>query len=331
MLFARYSFLILSTLLMPLVTIAADDSERGRLPDGRAFRTDEQGNQLVDYIAELELSVEALNRQMRGLEDENRQKQGLIDRLQSSGAKDTALQERNLGETSNSVSKVNLKESCKPCDCTAQIASVRCPESNCSTEVKLCEEKLEDARIDKQIIAQREAELSALKNNLNELEAKLVSANEEKSKAQQELQTASENAIRVRNETEQREKELREKEALVKASVKLDSESSAQVATTSNAALSQSRIQAVDILRGRMVSDLNSLQGLIAHRDRMIRDSGRSIPNASETRNAVAALRNSIATASKVHELSTIRAEINSLRGKVQEEIALIKRQQKIR
>lgn len=44
--------------------------DRGRLPDGRAFRTDAEGTQLVDYIAELELSVEALNRRVQGLEGE---------------------------------------------------------------------------------------------------------------------------------------------------------------------------------------------------------------------------------------------------------------------
>jgi len=41
---------------------------RGRLPDGRAFRTDAQGVQLTDYIAELELSVEALNKKILELE-----------------------------------------------------------------------------------------------------------------------------------------------------------------------------------------------------------------------------------------------------------------------
>jgi hypothetical protein len=60
--------------------VGAEDS-RGRLPDGRAFRTDEQGNQLVDYIAELEVNAEALQRRVHGLEDELADKQRIIERL----------------------------------------------------------------------------------------------------------------------------------------------------------------------------------------------------------------------------------------------------------
>lgn len=43
--------------------------ERGRLPDGRAFRTDADGNQVIDYIAELETTVDALTQQVIALED----------------------------------------------------------------------------------------------------------------------------------------------------------------------------------------------------------------------------------------------------------------------
>ncbi|GEM_PF-5560052 len=43
--------------------------ERGRLPDGRAFRTDADGNQVIDYIAELETTVDALTEQVIALED----------------------------------------------------------------------------------------------------------------------------------------------------------------------------------------------------------------------------------------------------------------------
>lgn len=48
---------------------------RGRLPDGRAFRTDVEGNQLVDYIAELEVGIETLNRQLESAQEELRDKE----------------------------------------------------------------------------------------------------------------------------------------------------------------------------------------------------------------------------------------------------------------
>lgn len=57
--------------------VLADDaqSERGRLPDGRAFRTDQEGNQLVDYIAELELEKEGLEGRIFKLQDQVREAQ----------------------------------------------------------------------------------------------------------------------------------------------------------------------------------------------------------------------------------------------------------------
>jgi hypothetical protein len=63
-----------------------EDPLRGRLPDGRAFRTDGGGNQIVDYIAELELTVEQLNRRVHGLEDEVLEKRELLTRLNKGDA-----------------------------------------------------------------------------------------------------------------------------------------------------------------------------------------------------------------------------------------------------
>lgn len=62
--------------LVSMASVHADDygavgPERGRLPDGRAFRTDADGAQLVDYIAELEINILELNRKILSLEDEN--------------------------------------------------------------------------------------------------------------------------------------------------------------------------------------------------------------------------------------------------------------------
>lgn len=53
--------------------------ERGRLPDGRAYRVDDQGNEIVDYIAELEMEMEGLRRRVHGLEDELQEKQRRLD------------------------------------------------------------------------------------------------------------------------------------------------------------------------------------------------------------------------------------------------------------
>lgn len=62
-------FFILSlTLFVPKAF--SEDAERGRLADGRAYRTDVEGNQIIDYVAELELENMALRRRIGGLETE---------------------------------------------------------------------------------------------------------------------------------------------------------------------------------------------------------------------------------------------------------------------
>jgi len=91
---ASVLFLVIFSMFLP-VTISADEL-RGRLPDGRAYRTDSDGTQLVDYIAELELSIEALNRRVHGLEYELEERDKRIGRLQRSGAREAAVQERDL-------------------------------------------------------------------------------------------------------------------------------------------------------------------------------------------------------------------------------------------
>lgn len=60
--------------------VVATDQTRGRLADGRAFRVDAKGNEIVDYVAELEIAVDGLERRVRGLEQEITEKKAIIDR-----------------------------------------------------------------------------------------------------------------------------------------------------------------------------------------------------------------------------------------------------------
>ncbi|MBL7663104.1 hypothetical protein JNK13_10180 [bacterium] len=54
-----------------LVSLAYADTKptRGRYPDGKAYRTDTAGYQLTDHIAELEVTIDDLNKQLNELED----------------------------------------------------------------------------------------------------------------------------------------------------------------------------------------------------------------------------------------------------------------------
>ncbi len=90
--------LVLSIFLLSNLpaTALAEDPARGVLPDGRAYRTDENGNQLVDYIAELELSVESLERRAGGLEDDVRIREQEIEALKKGVCSPGDIKEVNL-------------------------------------------------------------------------------------------------------------------------------------------------------------------------------------------------------------------------------------------
>ena len=77
------------------VLLSAQDT-RGRLPDGRAYRTDAEGNEIVDYIAELEVLNEALNRRIQGLEGELEQKRAALERVTGGADAELPLRERSL-------------------------------------------------------------------------------------------------------------------------------------------------------------------------------------------------------------------------------------------
>lgn len=76
--------------------MAEDEPLRGRLPDGRAYRTDAQGVRIIDYIAELELSVEDLSRQIQDLESELERRGGRRSQGADVEKKDGALVEKDI-------------------------------------------------------------------------------------------------------------------------------------------------------------------------------------------------------------------------------------------
>ena len=104
-------------------TDQTDETPRGRLSDGRAFRTDQEGNQLVDYIAELEVNLDTAQRQVVALQDQIGDKQRRIDRLEVGKPADSVVNEKDLSVGSSPVkqsitttgfSAENLKEACAP-------------------------------------------------------------------------------------------------------------------------------------------------------------------------------------------------------------------------
>lgn len=278
---------ILFSLVLTLSYVQAEDGERGRLPDGRAFRTDSDGTQLVDYIAELELQVETLTRQVHGLEDESQARQAVIDRLRAGGAESPQLRETDLTRKNPAPAtpcepKIVERVVEKVIETKAPCLPSACPECDDSPDCNLMIEqaKLEQSRADQAIIEDKEKEIAALKTQLSEVVARQGSTIVSESRA-----------IR---------------------------------------AVSPVRQKAVESLRNTMLRDLKSLEDLLAYRDKLLARMNRS------GREVIAEVpvketRLQLETAESVAELSRIRQRMNEMRGKVQKEIAIYKRELKIR
>lgn len=152
-----------ATLLCVAVeAVAQDEPERGRLPDGRAFRTDSDGNQLVDYIAELEMNLDGLNRRLAGLEGELERKNTELTRFEKGDPVSPQLAERTIvGKESHhsvvpgpfqSVEKT-AAQSCPPApkcpDVSRVSVAAECPAvaaCDCSEKVRVADESYEKAK-----------------------------------------------------------------------------------------------------------------------------------------------------------------------------------------
>ncbi len=96
-----YQFLsILCLLFVALPQASAEGPEKkfGRLADGRAYRVDSSGFRLVDQVAELEVTVDELRRQLEASQNEIKDQARTISRLKGGESIDSGLevQEKNL-------------------------------------------------------------------------------------------------------------------------------------------------------------------------------------------------------------------------------------------
>lgn len=94
---------LLSVLLCSVNLFAVDPPQRGILVDGTPFRTDSEGNQIIDYVAQLEHSVDHLKQKVYSFELEVENDKLLIERLRADGpdckktyAGKPTLEEKNL-------------------------------------------------------------------------------------------------------------------------------------------------------------------------------------------------------------------------------------------
>ena len=298
---------ILFVFLFFIPVLHAEEAERGRLPDGRAFRTGVDGTQLVDYIAELEVSVESLNRQVQGLEDENKEKQAVIDRLRGGGEFKPTLQERDLGARTHQAASRAPVQPQLPCEpkvvetVVEKIVEkpVSCPQVSCPAPADTvdCGTVVAKARQDEAQLFQNT--INRQNQEIEELRGALSKASTEARLVAQQRTTSAAPLLSVRS-------------------------------AASPGTLSESRIRAVDSLRQTMQRDIKSLENLVSYRDQLYARVDKSrFPSVNSV--PLRELKQQLERAEQVSELSRARTAMNESRGKIQQEIALFKRELKIR
>jgi hypothetical protein len=105
---------LMGTLLSTPLAAEEGSTARGRLPDGRAFRVDPHGNQLIDYIAELELEIEELTSRTSRIEALLKEKSGLLDACMKRTSA-SELETKNLRDACD-VESVKLHRSLAACE-----------------------------------------------------------------------------------------------------------------------------------------------------------------------------------------------------------------------
>ena len=327
------------------------EPERGRLPDGRAYRTGAEGVQLVDYMAELELSVEELTRRIHGLEAELEAKQQRIDRFERTGSGEPVLKERDL--LGNEAVGHNACPQPAPCPvCAAGQTEARVFDPELVRKQHRCEADLEGARIElsrsRQELMQAQSQLSVARQQpvaadssevlkQRSLEGRVADLEAEKAKLQSEL--AAQNLKRTGQIAE-------EKTAMLPLSVPVPPQegpraslapATIQEGRVASDRLSAARAQALSSLKSTLQSNLNQLRGLIAERDRKFKEYGPQLGPVrfklsaleSSRRYTIDAVRQGITAAQSMSELSAYDRDIRDIRIKVKDDIGFIDRMKK--
>ncbi len=184
---SRVPFLVVFLLFS--LPLQAEEPALGRTADGRAYRTDAQGNQIVDYIAELELSVDSLKRRVHGLEYDLEEKQRVIARLSggsgAQGASPTAgLQERDLlsGNAKLARAPQMQQADCRAIESQLETAHFELDQAKDQlreerVSARTAQENLEiEQQVHKQNIARYQQTVSRLEQDLKTREGELQAA-----------------------------------------------------------------------------------------------------------------------------------------------------------
>lgn len=315
--FKRHGFFRLALLVLALAVgfsgaLHAEEVDveqsRGRLPDGRAFRTDVEGNQLVDYIAELEVTVEDQNRRIQGLELE----------VEGKTLQNDPDRERRIGEGLTERDLLGGKQRGATIIGTdpARQRSLQHPAAmDCQEELSQVNDLLSRTKLELEDEQKTSApDCVALQGTVQSLERELELARKELAGIK----------LRFRGVAG---------EALTQGiSPSEDS------ALEPKASFSQAKEPALDSIKGRLLTDLNRMRGLIRTRDMLFsnyRSKQRSVEIklaelVSSRGETLQAIDMRVQRATTLHELSEVKKDIKEIDTKLKSDIAVLKRMENL-
>jgi len=344
--------------------IALAEPERGRLADGRAFRTDVEGTQIIDYIAELELSVEALQRRVYGLENEVEEKDRTILRLRDRGGSgiDEGVRERDIlarsaGGSQQQPTSVAGGSNCAELEDELRAEFARSQDLH-RRQVRDLEQSLEHSK--RQILSM-EISLSEQADRFEALEAnfegrlakvqnQLLATEEARKVAAEEVSVEAQRRRELRTEREQLAAELeRARQESARASQRVATQAASSLperqptvtarTATPSTAMQSSRTAAqraaVDSLRGNLNREHGQLSRLHQQRAELFQQYGSQNrsglvvrPQSAVSRRGwdINEVQRRINSADTVQELAILQREIREIEQKLREDISLVSR-----
>jgi hypothetical protein len=336
--------------LVPVVFAQSAEADRGRLPDGRAYRTDQEGNQLVDYIAELELEKEGLENRIFALQDEVRDARA----KQPSKAVET----QRVVETTQPVVRECPAITCpklEPVVCPAVSAQTIVKNDCTSFEMKLAAVKSDLEKVTKEA-SQADAERTTLveqlggcQGSVERVEREAVSLRESVADMRRALAERDNSLLGVRAEVaqlreaklamEQQRKaqdiqlaDLQRAKASNSASIPRD-EPRAALRNTSASSISRSASSSAALVAGRsqLLARISMLEEQVRARDAQfarLDQRGKALqikPAALRTRSGfeLRTAKSAIQGAETFRELSNIGRELDVLSGVIADDIRL--------
>lgn len=335
--------------LFSLPPKAFSSPQQDTLPDGTPFRVDAQGNEIVDYIAELEHAVRYLKERVSSLELDSENKNLIIKRLKakrsclSNGLKKPSISERDLIRDSHPTEKAAPKER-SVCPFTkAQYTDLQ-------NRVLELEESLSRSRKETKALY---AKISALQSHMLNFNRGLstfaypepvftltLAFNPVKSLLRQRQVSNLEALLKE----EQKQKEAEKKKILARANAINRQATHPQILSSSTSQGRKGRFKFksygdVYILTSRIIKEINSASALLKKRNseyRRYASTRRAIsfklsPAVSSRGRTLGELKRSLKYAKTVRAALYINREVQQIKRKIAEDLALIKRMSRLR